>query len=355
MKHHSRAIVALISAALIAWAFASCAPAKKNKGPSVGVFVPGLVSGNPVYEELVKGASQACADYNAERKLAATDKNAATFRVVEAGTNQADWQQKLTELAVSGGFDYIVSSNPSIPQLCVEALKSAPKQKFIVSDGYLEGNPNIYTAQYNQREQAYLVGYLAGLVTRSSMKGANKKLLVGAVVAQRYDSLDKSIIPGFIEGLAATAPGAEFRLRLVGNWYDSAKGAELAKALMDEGADVILPIAGGANQGVLSAAQERGAYVVWFDSSAYSLAPGTVIGCAVVRQQKLVAEKLGLALRGKLEFGKAEVVNARDGYVDFDDADPLYGQGLPEDIRAKMKSLVSDLRSGKIKLETKTF
>jgi simple sugar transport system substrate-binding protein len=321
----------------------SCGSSKGSSGgkiKSIAVFVPGAVSGSPIYEQLVAGAKRA-AD---EEKLA--------FSVYEAGFNQAEWGEKLNQLAASGKWDLIVSSNPSMPALCVEALKVAPKQRFFVADGYLAGNANLATVLYNQVEQAFPLGYLAGLLTRSMDPEAT---VVGVVVAQRYPTFDQAILPGFEKGLAEADPNMRVSLRLIGNWYDAAKAMELSKALFDSGAQVIFPIAGGAAQGVVTAAKDKGRKVLWFDSSAYSMEPGTIAACAMLRQEKLVYERVAQAVKGKLAYGKAEILSMKDGYVDFDDADPLYLRNIPQDIRDKMAAMLGRLRSGELSFESPTF
>ena len=304
--------------------------------PKVAVFVPGLVSGSPIYEQLVAGAEKAVAEIPG-----------ASLRVVEAGFNQAEWQDKLSALAASGEFDLIVSSNPSIPELCKKAAADFPKARFFVADAWLPGAAGLHTVIYNQYEQGYLVGYLAGLVTKSSLPGANPALKAGLVVAQRYPTLDLLIEPGFAKGLSEAAPGAVLESRTVGNWFDANKAAELASSLMDSGADVILPIAGGAGQGVVSAAKARGRYAVWFDGDGYGVAPGTVLGCAVLRQDRLVYEKVKALLSkgGESLYGKAEVVGAKEGYVDFDESGEAY-KALPAAMRDSFSAVLARLRSG---------
>jgi simple sugar transport system substrate-binding protein len=291
-------------------------------GPvNVAIFVPGVAAGSPLYEQLVTGAQ-------------------------EAGFNQAEWLEKMTSLAATGVYAYILTSNMSMPLICADVGKSFPQQKFIVMDSYLAGNPQIYTLMYNQVEQGYLAGYLAGLVTRSKMKGATPQLKVGAIVAQEYPALAKEIIPGYTQGFTAADPRITLDYRVIGNWYDATKGADLANSMMDAGVDVILPIAGGAGQGIIKAAQERGRYVVYFDSNAYAIAPGTIIGCATLDQNRAVYETLRKAMQGTLVFGKADVVDARTGFVDFADNDPLYTKNVSADVRARMADLVKKLRSG---------
>jgi simple sugar transport system substrate-binding protein len=195
-----------------------------------------------------------------------------------------------------------------------------------------------------------LAGYFAGLVTKSSMKGATAELKVGIIAAQEYPALTRQILPGYRLGCAAVDPRIRIDFRVIGNWYDAGKGADLANSMMDTGVDVILSIAGGAGQGVIKAAQQRGRYVEYFDSNAYKLAPATIIGCAVVAQERAVYEAIQKAMRGALPLGSADIVDAKGGYVDFIDTDPLYIDNVTADVRAKMAEVVKKLTSGALKL-----
>jgi len=324
-------VVAVFSIMLVAPLFA--APV------SVAIFVPGVAAGSPLYEQMVSGAQKAAAEFSN-----------LTLKVVEAGFNQAEWPEKMTSLAATGEYTYILTSNPSMPFICADVAKSFPQQKFIVMDGYFPGNPQFYTLMYNQVEQGYFAGYLAGLVTKSRMKGATADLKVGAIVAQEYPALTKEMIPGYTQGFKAVDSKITLDYRVVGNWYDANKGADLANSMMDAGVDIILSIAGGAGQGIIKAAQERGRYVVYFDSNVYAIAPGTIVGCATLDQNRAVYETLKKALQGTLAFGTADVVDAKAGYVDFADNDPLYTQNVPADVRAKMADMLKKFRSGAMSL-----
>jgi basic membrane lipoprotein Med (substrate-binding protein (PBP1-ABC) superfamily) len=316
-----------------------CAPLFAAPTVNIAVFVPGVAAGSPIYEQMISGAQKAAAEFPHLR-----------LKVVEGGFNQADWPERVTSLAATGNYDYILTSNPSLPSICADVGKSFPKQKFICVDGYLPGNPQIYTLMYNQVEQGYLAGYLAGLVTKSSMKGATPDLKVGVIVAQEYPALTREILPGYRLGCAAVDARISVDYRVIGNWYDAGRGADLANSMMDGGVDVILSIAGGAGQGVIKAAQLRGRYVEYFDSSEYTLAPGTIVGCATVAQERAVYEAVQKAMRGTLPFGTADIVDAKGGYVDFADKDPLYIETVSADVRAKMAELVKKLKTGALKL-----
>jgi basic membrane lipoprotein Med (substrate-binding protein (PBP1-ABC) superfamily) len=324
--------VALFIAALSAFG----AP---GKAPKVCVFVPNVLSGSPTYEQMAAGAKRAVAEVPG-----------ATLKIVEGGFNQAEWLGKLSALAATGEFSLIVSSNPAIPDLCAQVAASFPEARFFVADSWLSGNKAIHTVLYNQIDQGYMVGFLAGLASSGRLGGAATHK-AGLIVAQRYPSLDKLIEPGYEKGLKAADPAAALETRVLGNWYDATKASELANGLFDAGAAAILPIAGGAGQGVVSAAKSKGRYVVWFDDdSGYRLAPGTVIGCAVLRQERLVYERVkALLAQGSSSalFGKADIVGAKEGYVDFAADDPSY-KGLPAAARAALEGEVAKLKSGAI-------
>jgi len=265
---------------------------------------------------------------------------------VEAGFNQAEWLDKLSALAASGEFDLIVTSNPALPELCAKVAESYPSIRFFVADAYLAGNPAVHTVLYNQLEQGYIAGYLAGLITTSSLPGANPAKKAGMVIAQTYPTLDKLIRPGFEAGLKAVDPAITLEVRTVGNWYDANRSAELTASLIEGGVDVILPIAGGAGQGVLSASKERGTYAVWFEGRGYGIAPGTILGCAVLDQERLVRERVTALLSGDRSlFGKADVVGASAGYIGFDPDGDAY-RALPEDIRKRFEKALESLRAG---------
>jgi simple sugar transport system substrate-binding protein len=307
---------------------------------SVGIYVPGVAAGSPLYESMV----------NAAQKVAAEVPDLA-LKVVEGGFNQAEWPEKVTSMVAAGTYDYILTTNPSLPSICLDVSKSFPDQKFIIMDAYLApGNPKFYTLMYNQVEQGYIAGYLAGLVTKSKMKGANSDLKIGAIVAQEYPALNKEMIPGYQQGARAVDSKISLDYRVIGNWYDANKAADLANSMMDSGVDVILSISGGASQGIIKAAQARGKYVIYFDKDVYSIAPGTIIGCVTLDQSRAVYETLKKALDGKLAFGTADLVDVKKGFVDLADKNPMYTANVAADVRAKMAALMKRFHEGALSL-----
>ncbi len=313
---------------------------KQEEEYDIAVFIPGAVSGSPLYQKLADGVTRAAEEYPHS-----------TVKIIEGGFNQGEWLDKVTELAASRKYELIVSSNPALPEICAKVSERVPEQKFLLFDGYLEGNDNIYTFRYNQREQAFLAGHMAGLITTAtSLAGSNEELKIGLVAGQEYPDMNDAIQPGYLEGARRVNEGIELDFRVVGNWYDAAKAQELAREMIAGGVDVVLPIAGGANQGVLKAAEDSSIYVLWYDSNGYGKAPGTVLGSTAILQEEAAYEKTREAIEGRIPFGEARIVGVEEGWIRFLNEDPLYREHVPEELRARQSELVEKMKSGEISL-----
>jgi len=304
---------------------------------SILVYITGVTAGSPPYTALAEGATE----------FAAENQNI-TVKVYEAGFNQAQWEEQLTSLVATGEYDLVLGSNPSLPEICASIAKKFPKQKFVITDAFMEGNPQIRTYLYNQYEQSLFLGYLAGLVTTSDMPHANKALKIGFIAAQEYPLLNKHMLPGFLDGARMVNPEIEVDFRVIGNWFDANKTAELATSMKNAGVDVFAAIAGGAAQGLFKVAKEQGAYIVFHNTNEYKNAPGYVVGCGSMEQKKLTKEILKDALLGKIEYGKATIVGAQQGYLGFIADDPAYTNNLPEAIRVQFDAFMDDIYQGKI-------
>ncbi|MCL2880754.1 MAG: BMP family ABC transporter substrate-binding protein [Treponema sp.] len=303
---------------------------------SVLVYITGVTAGSPSYEMMADGATE----------FAKEHPNVA-LKVYEAGFNQAEWEEQLTSLVADGSYDVVLSSNPSLPEICADVAKKFPNQKFLLTDAYCEGNPNISTWLFNQYEQSLCLGYLAGLVTVSDMQYANSAKKIGFIAAQEYPLLNKHMLTGFLDGARRVDPGITLDFRVIGNWYDANKAADLASSMFESGVDVFTSIAGGADQGMIRTIQDKGAYAVIYNTDQYDQAPGYILGCGFMEQKKLCMEILNDAMTGKIQYGSARIVGVREGYIDFIDA-AGYRDYVPKDIQAKFDAFMDDMRNGRI-------
>ena len=330
-QNHTKILLCITISLLL---FFGCSPKSSQKRTSIAIFVPGIVSGSPVYEMLVTGVTDAINRHN-EVLQQNGKQNLVELSVFEAGTNQAEWSSKMTALVSSGLHDLIISSNPSLPDLIAPLTAQFPEQKFIILDAFYEGNNSIKTVRYNQREQAWLCGYMAAITTnaqKSEMPFANKHKKIALIAAQEYPVMNNIILPGFIEGAQAFDKDIDVEFRLVGNWYDASKASDIAHSLFSNGVDVILPICGGASQGVIAAAKKLGFYITWFDNNGFAKAPENIISSSVIQQKKLAFELTTEFLSGKLIIAYQNCWYSRR-YVDFIQDDPIYIKTVHESIR----------------------
>lgn len=313
----------------------------KAKALNIAVFIPGIVKGNPTYELLAEGVQEA------KTRL---EKNGqkVTVKLVEGGVNQGEWQNGLTALALSKKYDLIISSNPSLPAIAEKVLQAAPKQKFLLLDGYLAGNPQIKTVGFNQYEQGYINGYYAALISTSSMKHANTAYKIGLLAGQEFPIMNNKIRKGYADGAKAVNKNFELDFRVLGNWYDAAKASELAASMIKNDTDVILTICGGGNAGVVAAAREHGAYVMWFDRPGYAYGQNIVVGATEISQKSACIDAVIAFAEGKLEFGTPVELGIKDGAVGF--AFEGIPSSVPAEIIQKEKELIEKIRTGTLSL-----
>jgi len=311
--------------------------ARRDDTLSVLIFIPGMVAGSPLYEMMVEGALEF-----------ARENDGIDIRIYEAGFNQAQWEEQLLSMVAGGGFDLVLSSNPALPEIAASVARVFPSQKFVITDAYYGGNPQIMTYLFNQFEQAFFLGYLAGLVSTSGMPHANSARRIGFIAAQEFPLLTRHMVPGFIEGARRVDPSIELDFRLIGNWFDAGAASELAQGMINAGVDVFTSIAGGATQGLIHAIRDRGAYAVFFNTNEYHQAPGLVVGSGIVKQRELTKEILASFLEGTIPFGTARTVGVREGYIDFIFDDPGFRDHVPADIQERFAAFIDDFRAGRI-------
>lgn len=328
-------ITFLLISILSLFAF-SCNKNNTISNKNIAVFVPGVLVDSPTYTNLVKGAQEAVEEYN----KSITDENMKVkITVVEAGTNQAEWSAKITSLCAEKKFDLIISSNPSLPEIVAPLTNNFPNQKFIIMDASLEKNPNIFCVNYNQKEQTYIAGAISALMSK------NHKIAL--IAAQEYPVMNNILAPYFEKGAQDIIPETKFEFRVVGNWFDASKASEIANALIKTGVDVILPICGGASQGVISSAKENNVYLAYIDDNSYNKLPGKVICSTSIEQDKATKEAIIEFLENKTSWGTTKTLGIRESYIKFIDDDPLYLESVPKEIQNKISNLVENLKSGK--------
>ncbi len=304
---------------------------------SILVYISGNLAGSAPYQKLNNGAIEFSKSYdNVE------------IKTYEAGYNQAEWESQLTSLVATNKYDVVLTTNPSLPEICDNISKKFPNQKFLITDAFFEGNENIATYEFNQYQQSYILGRLAALIARSDLDGIRNTNKLGLVLSQEFPLITEQIIPGYLDGAHSIDKSFELDKRVIGNWYDAEKANELANAIIDNGSDVLATISGSAAVGVINSAKEKNAYIVFHNDNIYSQAPGVVLGCGAMKQDTLAYKILEDDYNNNINWKSAQVVSIDSGFIDFYSEEPLFLEHLQPNIKNQFIPWLDKVRNGEI-------
>lgn len=163
----------------------------------------------------------------------------------------ADGQRRIAlqgaELIVAPGF------------LQADALTAVasefPDTSFVIIDAVSDG-ANVRSVLFKEQEGSFLVGYLAGSMTRTGVVG-----FVGGMDIPLIRAFDL----GYQEGVKAACADCTIISNYVGvtpdAWNDPARAKELASTQHAQGADIIYAAAGASGLGVVDFVNERQCFV----------------------------------------------------------------------------------------------
>jgi basic membrane protein A len=178
--------------------------------------------------------------------------------------------------AVDSGCQLIVTVGWELAEATSEQAEANPDRAFAIVDETVDAE-NIKPVVFDTAQAAFLAGYLAAGVSTTG---------VVATFGGGNQPPVTLFMDGFVDGVAAynAAHGTEVRAlgwdkraqdgSFTGDFEDISKGKVLAEGFIDQGADVILPVAGQVGEGAAAAAVEReGVSVIWVDSDGYETLP----------------------------------------------------------------------------------
>ena len=187
--------------------------------------------------------------------LQALDPDAFEVNYLESKTD-ADYQTNINTF-IDEEYDLIITVGYMLADATREAAMDNPDQKFaIVDDSSCADLENVACLMFAQEECSYLVGLVAGSVTKSNT--------VGYVQGMVSDPMNLFGI-GYITGVLEACPEATILQYNANNFGDIAGGNTAAKDMITKGADVIYHAAGGTGNGVMNACDEAGIYGIGVD------------------------------------------------------------------------------------------
>jgi basic membrane protein A len=201
--------------------------------------------------------------------------------------------------------------------------------------------PNVAGLAFREEEGSYLVGGVAGLMSKTRQ--------VGFVGGMR-GPLIRKFEAGYEAGVKAVCPDCLVHSAYIGTspdaFKDPAKAKALAIAQIGSGADVLYHASGASGHGVFEAAHDAGRLAIGVDSDQYDEMPDTVVTSMVKRADVSVFDTVRAVIEGRFESGM-HVFGVKDGAIDYVHEGP-HAALLPRDVIARVEELRADIASGRV-------
>lgn len=183
---------------------------------------------------------------------------------------QTDYEKNINAF-VEEGCDLIITVGFLLGDATKAGAEANPDQKFSIVDyAYDPVLPNVLGQVFNTDEAAFLAGYVAAGVTKTGAVGTFGGIQIPPVTVfmdgfaygvQYYNEKHGTSVK-----VLGWDPATQTGL-FTGNFESTDDGRKMGESLIDEGADIIMPVAGPVGLGTAAVAQERGnVYIVGVDN-----------------------------------------------------------------------------------------
>lgn len=148
---------------------------------------------------------------------------------VENVAEGPDAERVMTQMALDGA-DLIFTTSFGYMDATINTAAKFPNVKFEHATGYKRSdNVSTYSARFY--EGRAIQGHIAGKMTKSN--------IIGYIASYPIPEVIRGINSAFIHARKVN-PDVEFKIIWAYTWFDPAKEADAAKALIEQGADVVL-------------------------------------------------------------------------------------------------------------------
>jgi len=250
---------------------------------------------------------------------------------VENVAEGPDSEKVMNDLANSG-HKLIFATSFGYMNYVVNSAKKHPAVFYEHATGYKRG-PNI--SDYNIRfyQGRYVQGVIAGKLSKAGLAGYVGSVPVPEVVQG---------INAFMLGMQSVNPKARMKFVLVNSWYDPPKEGDAAKALMDQGCDIITQHTD--SPAPLQAAAGRHIKAFGQSTDMLKLGADTQLSASTDTWAPYYIKRIGDVLEGTWK--------STDTWGGFDSGmlsmSPF--TNMPEDVAALATQTVADIKSGKNKV-----
>jgi basic membrane protein A len=184
-------------------------------------------------------------------------------------TAEADYEPNLRSFA-SQKCNFILAVGGLMTDATKKVAADNPTQQFGIVDSAIPGATNVYPMQFATDEAAFLAGYLAAGYSKTQKVATYGGLKIPPVTV---------FMDGFVDGVAYYNKQKGKNVTVLGwdkakqngtfaeTFIDQNKGKAITNTFVAQGADVVMPVAGGTGLGSADVAKGSGGKVsvIWVD------------------------------------------------------------------------------------------
>ncbi|WP_349360624.1 BMP family ABC transporter substrate-binding protein [Stappia sp.] len=246
---------------------------------------------------------------------------------IESVSEGPDAERAIERLARDGA-DLIFTTSFGFMNPTVKVARKFPDVKFEHATGYKRAdNVSTYSARFY--EGRYIIGQIAAKMSKTGTAGYIGSFPIPEVVRG---------INAFMLGAQSVNPDFKIKVVWVNSWYDPGKEADAAKALLDQGADVISQHTD--SPAPLQVAEERGAIGFGQASDMSKFAPKAQLTAIIDDWSVYYTDRVQAVLDGTWESQDIWGGLAEDMVVMADFTN------MPEEIAREAAEMTEKIRSG---------
>ena len=186
-----------------------------------------------------------------------------------ASTAEADYEPNLRQF-VTQKCNFVLSVGGLMGDATKKVAAENTSQQFGIVDSSIQGATNVFPMQFATDEAAFLAGYLAAGYSKSGKVATYGGLKIPPVTV---------FMDGFADGVKYYNDQKKKNVQVLGwdkakqngtfaeNFGDQNKGKAITNTFVAQGADVVMPVAGGTGLGTADVAKASGGKVsvIWVD------------------------------------------------------------------------------------------
>lgn len=245
---------------------------------------------------------------------------------IESVPEGADSERVIRQLAADGnGLVFTTSFGYMEPTLKV--ARTFPKVRFEHATGYKQA-ANLATYQARFWEGAYLLGVVAGHMTKSNSLGIVASYPIPEVVRN---------INAFTLGAQSVNPKVRTRVIWVNSWYDPGKERQAAETLIAQGVDVLSQNTD--SPATLQVAQEKGKFAFGWDSDMLKFAPKAHLTANTLNWAQYYIQRIQAVLDNKWKSTDT-MWGLKEGMVVMSPLNPAVPAAARKDFEDKRKAII---------------